>query len=253
MNDQNKKEPIGLTFSGLMVYDDGSVDSQQGYLKKITNAYNDIFDDAYKDLLLFSPALVEELKKEFKLKATGLQAASPMICKGGSCPIKNTCPIYKIDDGSKAILTVLGRKCPIEIGLIKMWREQYITEFDVSPFDRTTLGLINQMAELELLEWRATEILSYGDGSGEGQDFMKEFTNGITQNGDELTKHDLHPLVNFKLLCQDKRLKIAKALVATPESKYKRDAVLKTKSVTSLDEQTATMKAKFNEMFDNFK
>jgi hypothetical protein len=80
--------------------------------------------------------------------------------------------------------------------------------------------------------------LAHGDDGtgGDGQDLMKQQVTGMTPQGRELTRTELHPAWELKEKIQRQRMEILAALVGTRREQWKKQAA--TKQIENKDPST---------------
>ena len=214
---------------------DGLALTEEGKLTK-TKLFNFLKIDVedYSDI-----ALTEEQAKlvsnHLRHMSTGLNAVVPIFCGGkDKCPFHRSCPFVKIDK------VPIARICPVEASLLKLWTEAYIREFDVDPTNFSELAMIQELAELDIYDWRATFLLREGDG----QTLMQQQPVGVDADGNPILQTQVHQAWEVKERIKNRKLKILEALVGTRQQKYKRDAALKQKSESDPSTEMAALRAK---------
>lgn len=128
---------------------------------------------------------------------------------------------------------IITSNCFLESQLLMNWRRTYVLEYDVDPNNFTELGLVNDLAEIELLNWRLNNNLA----KAEFADLLQEETVAVDREGNVLTKKTVSPLLEMKEKLSNRRSRIIKSLVGDREGQYKREAALKIR--TSEDSSTS--------------
>lgn len=158
---------------------------------------------------------------------TGLYSVAPITCPGiKKCPFADHCPIPEIDENGKRIDGPasdypINRPCILESAFIKQKTIEYIQHLKVDSNNPVEMGLVNELALIDLYKNRAAMILSSGDMSGQGQDFLlvdrTETDNG---NGEESkmvmsTSTQLHPALVLIDQLERRREKLLTQLLQT--------------------------------------
>jgi len=220
-----KKEEIRL---------DGTAITVKGELTKTDYfKFLEVPLDDYSDLT-FTPEQVARLRSHIMNMKTGLQAMAPMFCGGPmKCPVIFRCPFRQQNELKREQMSPknfpIGRQCIIEREFLIHKRREYFIEYDVDPNSPTEIGLVNKLAELDMYEYRATLLLAHGDDGtgGDGQDLLKKQVTGVTPQGHELQRTELHPAWELKEKIQRQRMEILAALVGTRREQWKRQAATK--------------------------
>jgi len=158
-------------------------------------------------------------KHSYALKS-GLFAIVPLRCPGnGICPFSDACPYVQLNKEP------IGDPCPIEQDVAVESTQRYIEEFNVDPLTQySQYRLVLMLARLDVYEMRVVLQLSHSDAAL----FTQEDTVGITPDGRVVTQTTIHKAWEILNSIDNKRLKIMRALVATPREQYKKEAALKT-------------------------
>lgn len=174
--------------------------------------------DDYTDLV-YTEAEARSISNHIRRLSTGASAMTPMYCGGDRCPIKERCPLWRIGKAP------IARQCPIEVDLMRMWIEQYMTEYDVDPGNFTEVGYVNELAELSILEMRLNAQLSKPENSS----LVTDQTVGVDREGDPIVQKQISPFMEQKERIQNRRSKIIKLMVGDRQEQYKKEAALKIK------------------------
>ena len=158
---------------------------------------------------------------------TGLYSVAP-ISGGGpdSCPFIAHCPIPEVDDlghrnyGPIEDYTV-NRSCILEATFIKSKTLEYIRHLNVDGENPVEMGIVNELSLIDLYKNRAAMILSSGDKSGQGQDFLQvdhtEQDNGYGKESKMTlsSKTQLHPALTLIDQLEKRRDKLLQQLLQT--------------------------------------
>ncbi len=158
----------------------------------------------------------------------GLQAVAPLVCKGlGGCPFPTACPIPVRDPEGLQELPQshypLGMSCVLEGEYMAQKIADYVLYLRVDPANPIELGVVNELALLDLKKNRALLILSHGDRDGQGRDFMHvdESTIGFAEGGTPLISKTtkLHPVADYIDRIERRREKWLDKLMETRKAK----------------------------------
>lgn len=183
----------------------------------------------YKDLKI-TPAQAEDFKGHMQGLKHGLSAAVPLICTK-RCPFTNVCRAK-----FAGIEPLLNKPCMVELNLIQYYRRLYLETFNVESGDFGSFILINELAELDLYDFRATLVLALGDtatGSTPiddsrpniGQALLTEVEH-IDKMGNITITQEINSAFKLKESLKNRKLKILDLLVATRKEQYKKEAAL---------------------------
>lgn len=190
--------------------------------------------DDYSDIALTNEQ-AQLVSRHLRYMSTGLNAVVPIYCGGkDKCPFADSCPFVKIDK------IPLGRVCPVESSLIKLWTQAYVEEFKVDPSNFSELAMVQELAELDIYDRRATFLLQ----KDEGQVLMQQQAVGVDQEGNPIYQTQIHQAWEVKERVKNRKLRILEALVGTRKEKYKKDAALKSGPATDPSSEMAALRAK---------
>jgi hypothetical protein len=96
---------------------------------------------------------------------------------------------------------------------------QYIERLNVDPNDPIEMSVVNELSLIDLYKNRALMIMSVGDKSGQGRDFMRIDILGFNENGDTAEQAKLHPVVDFLDKMERRRQKYLDQLMETRQRK----------------------------------
>jgi hypothetical protein len=138
-----------------------------------------------------NPNAVQAIEVAKRLRNTkhGLYASVPIICKSNGCPYKDSCQLFQMQ------LAPHGEKCPIEIAAIEDLFDRYITALKIDrddPNSTVDLIMVKEVVDLDI------QILRCDNKMAIDADFIIENTVSVTEDGDALTRSELHPAVEYK-------------------------------------------------------
>lgn len=162
--------------------------------------------DLYGDILLTKEE-AQKLSKAYRKLSTGINSIVPMTCKAYDCKMANRCPYVEMDKAP------LGRPCLLEEDLLNYHTVKFMNQFDVKMEDHSEVMLIQELAELIILEMRLTILMS---GSG---DNLEQMLGGwkvvFSPEGDREELMTEHWALQAKERIKNRRMKILESLNAT--------------------------------------
>jgi hypothetical protein len=137
----------------------------------------------------------------------GLHAVAPLSCLGPArCPFIAACPLAErtsqgtIDPGDIKDYPI-GLQCVLESEYMICKIHDYAEHLNVDPQNPVEMSIVNELALLDLFKNRALLVLSHGDTSDQGRDFLTvdESIKGFSDNGTPLTETNtkLHPVAEY--------------------------------------------------------
>lgn len=138
-----------------------------------------------------NPKAVEAITIARQLRSTkhGLYANVPIICKADACPYAHSCPLLEME------LAPYGEKCPIEIAAIEDLFNRYLDEMQIDPNDTKNtvdLMLVKDLVDADIGLLRCDNKMAWD------ADYVIENAIGMTDEGEAITKKELHPLTEYK-------------------------------------------------------
>lgn len=155
----------------------------------------------------------------------GLHAIAPMMCLGPEkCPIYEKCPIPDRDSQGKIVQGSLdnypvGKECVLEKFYMQQKIVEYIEHLNVDPANPVEMSIVNELALIDLYKNRALMIMSTGDKSGQGRDFMRVDILGFNESGDTAESAKLHPAIDMMDRLEKRREKWLEKLMETRKAK----------------------------------
>ena len=155
----------------------------------------------------------------------GLHAIAPMMCLGpDKCPIYEKCPIPDRDSRGKILEASLenfpiGRECILEKFYMQQKIIEYVEHLNVDPANPVEMSIVNELALIDLYKNRALMIMSTGDKSGQGRDFMRIDIMGFNEAGDTAESAKLHPAVEMMDRLEKRRERWLERLMETRKAK----------------------------------
>lgn len=177
----------------------------------------------YKDVQIPADSL-ERIKKAVKASDYGPVATVSMMCLGERCKINEKCPFFK--EG----IAPVGEECIWEKQLSVLWMKRYIDEFEVDLTSRSTLQIISQLVELDILIMRMTTWTSL-----HGNFMMQDDICSVDPLGNEHTNININKAFDIKERLSKERLKILEVLTVIRDRKRLAESMTKRVANSSLD------------------
>lgn len=189
----------------------------------------------------YPPEYMERLSDEKKEKVnrqahkikSGLYAIAPIKCKGPDvCPFISHCPLAEYtSDGELSKSNIddypIGYACVLESSFVRLKTIEYVKYLAVDPANPIEMAIVNDLCLIDLYKNRATIILSAGDSSGQGVDFLRIDTSQVidTGNGEEnmikIQTVQEHPALTVIEKLERRRQKLIEQLSETRHQKIK--------------------------------
>jgi len=154
-----------------------------------------------------------------------LHSIAPIVCGGPErCPFIDKCPIPEREQNGKLLMPSaemfpIGKECILEKFFMQQKTIQYLERLNVNPNDPIEMSIVNELSLIDLYKNRALMIMSVGDKSGQGRDFMRIDVLGFNENGDTAEQAKLHPVVEFLDKLEKRRQKYLDQLMETRQRK----------------------------------
>ena len=205
------KEPVGLDL----------IPTKEAAIAEITRMEPEY--QSYLDRL--SPKKRQRIVNSVNSIRHGLHAIAPMMCLGPEkCPILQRCPIPDRDVEGKMVVGEesnypIGRECILEKFYMQQKIIEYVEHLNVDPANPVEMSIVNELALIDLYKNRALMIMSAGDKSGQGRDFMRIDILGFNEAGDTAESAKLHPAVDMMDRLEKRREKWLDKLMETRKAK----------------------------------
>lgn len=155
----------------------------------------------------------------------GLHSVAPLMCAGpDKCPFIDKCPIPDRDSSGElnygnAADYPIGSQCMLEVFFMRQKLIEYYQHLNIDPNNPVESSIANELALLDLYKNRALMIMSVGDKSGQGKDFMRIDITGFNENGDTSETAKLHPALEVIDRLEKRREKWLDKLMETRQAK----------------------------------
>jgi hypothetical protein len=159
-----------------------------------------------------NPKAVEAIEVAKRMRQTkhGLYANVPIICKAEACPYSHSCPLLASD------LAPYGDKCPIEIAAIEDLFQRYLEEMRIDPEDRRNtvdMMLVKDLVDADIGLLRCDNKMAWD------ADYVIDNVVGLNDEGEAITKKELHPLTEYKEKLITRKNKTLQLLNSTRKDK----------------------------------
>jgi len=155
----------------------------------------------------------------------GLHTVAPIMCAGPEkCPFIEKCPIPERDSEGELIYGEarhypIGNQCVLEKFYMKQKLIEYYQHLNIDISNPVETSIANELAVIDLYKNRALMIMSVGDKSGQGKDFMRVDIIGFNENGDVAEQAKLHPALEVVDKLEKRREKWLDKLMETRKAK----------------------------------
>ncbi len=161
-----------------------------------------------------NPEAVEAITVARRLRKTkhGIYAQVPIICKAEACPYSHSCPL--LEQG----MAPYAEKCPLEIAAIEDLFERYASHFDIDldkndPGDTVDLMMVKDLVDADIGLLRCDNKMAWD------ADYVINNTVGFTEDGEALTRQELHPLTDYREKLINRKHKTFQLLNSTRKDK----------------------------------
>lgn len=173
---------------------------------------SEILEETYdqNELAKLNPEELDRLKKYIIKISFGSSAWISLICTGQTCVYRTSCALLK--EGS-ALPPPVNKECPFERILAKRWFEEYKNSVKIDENDRVEVSQINDLVEIEIIKARVNAIIAV-------EGLIVENPIGTDpDSGEIIYRKEKHQAIEIKNICDSRKDKILKSLLATRESK----------------------------------
>jgi hypothetical protein len=185
----------------------------------------------YLDTL--SPEKRQRIQASVAGMRTGLHTVAPTMCMGPKkCLFVEHCPIPPKDEFGAPVFNAKGdqvygsekeypiaRPCVMETFYMQQKIVDYVMHLGVNPANPVEMSIVNELALIDLYKNRALIVLSKGDKSGQGQDFLRVDITGFSDSGATTQTTTLHPVADYLDKLEKRRERWLDKLVETRKSK----------------------------------
>ena len=194
--------------------------------------------DDYSDIAFTKDEAVT-INNHLSKLSTGSTAMVPLICGGEKlCPFAAQCPFVAMKK------VPLGRKCLVEVNLLKQYILSYIKDYDVDPDNFTELGFCQELATIEIYLWRLDNNLS----KPENASLIVDQPMGTDRGGNPILQKQVSPFFDMREKLLARKAKIIKLMVGDRQERYKKEAALKQKEDKDTSSQQADMRRQLDSL-----
>lgn len=194
-----KKQEDGVmdmvTYNGIALTDKGELTRHRFF--QMLESDKEIYGD-----LMLTADQAHKLHTTMNRLATGVNSVIPILCTGERCPFKDECFYYQNN------IAPINKPCLVEYDLLIYHTKRFIDEFDVHPDNHSELNLVQELAELIILEMRATRVLAKNP-----ELYYEKIT--YDKQGNEVVEQVPHWAFGLKESIKNRRMKLLDALMAT--------------------------------------
>jgi hypothetical protein len=223
--------PVEIKLSGTALTEAGKLTKHKYF------EFLNIDLDDYSDMS-FTQEEAVKVRGALGKQSTGHTSMVPMICAGDKCPFRNSCVFWKMGKAP------LGRQCLIEVNLLREWITSYFEQYEVDPNNFTEVGMISELAEIEIYLWRLSQSLA----KPENAELVHDNVVGISPEGVVLTNKQLSVMLEAKERLYSRKSKIIKLMVGDRQEKYKKEAALKQRESDDPSTSMADLRAKLERL-----
>lgn len=135
-----------------------------------------------------------------------LYAHAPLVCKGEASPCAALCDLVR--EG----MAPYGERCPYEVVALHRYFNAYCNELGVDIDNMVDLGLVKELAEVEVQLERISKRLAQDD-------WIQEVAVGTDRNGLPITRPEIHKAFEIQERLRNRKDKILDLLMATRKAK----------------------------------
>lgn len=122
-----------------------------------------------------------------------------------------------------------------------MW---YFDEYQIDPQSFTELSIINQLAEIEVLDWRLNNNLSKVENS----ELIQDSTVAVDPEGNPIIQRQVSAFLEAKERIMNRKARLITMMVGDRKERYKREAALKIRDTKDPSESMATIRKKLESL-----
>ena len=198
------------------------IPTQETHIEKVS----EVGEEYQEYLERLSPEKRRRITNSVNRIQTGLHAVAPIMCLGPEkCPFIEKCPIPERNKSTRELSFgpnanyPIGQECILEKFYMQQKVIEYVKHLNVDPQNPVEMSIVNELAVLDLYKNRALMIMSVGDKSGQGRDFMRVDVLGFNENGEIAETSKLHPSMDVLDKLEKRREKWLDKLMETRKAK----------------------------------
>lgn len=229
-----ESEAVAIHLSGTAINNAGQM-TQHKYFDFLGTDLDDYSD------ISFTPEEAKKIKGHLSKMSTGSTAMVPMIC-APTCPFRDNCMFYKMEKAP------FGRRCLWEVNLMREWTTNYFNDYKVDPNNFTEITMINELAEIEIYQWRLNQSLA----RPENAELVNDSFVNMTSQGIPIYDKKISPYITAKETLLARKARLIKLMVGDRQEKYKKEAALKQKDDGDPSSSMADMRTKLEKLTREF-
>lgn len=226
----SQDKPVTIRLSGTAITEAGKL-TRHRYFEFLHMDLDDYSDMEYTE---------EEAKRirgSLGKMMTGSTSMVPLICSP-KCPFKDRCVFAQMNK------LPFGRACLVETNLLREWTTAYFNEYGVDPNNFTEVGMINELAEIEVYQWRLNQNLA----RAENAELVTDVTVGATPQGRPIVQKQISQFLEAKERLSARKARLIKLMVGDRQEKYKKEAALKQKEEADPSTAMANMRERLERL-----
>lgn len=137
-----------------------------------------------------------------------LYAHAPLICKGDASPCAPVCELAQNGDAP------YGERCPFEVIALSRYFQAYCNDLKVDVDNMVDLGLIRELAEVEVQLERISKRLA-------NEDWIQDVAVGVDREGMPISRPEIHKAFEIQERLRNRKDKLLDQLHATRKAKAK--------------------------------
>lgn len=159
-----------------------------------------------------NPSAVQAIEIAKRLRATkhGMYASVPIICKAESCPYAESCELQQMN------IAPYGDKCPMEIAAIEDLFTRYCSDMNIDPEDKAQQVdaiMVKEVVDIDISMLRCDKKMAIS------ADFIIDQVVNVTDDGEVISRQELHPLTEYKEKLRAQKFKTLNLLNSTRKDK----------------------------------
>lgn len=151
-----------------------------------------------------------EIAKRLRQTKHGLYASVPIICKAEACPYAESCELAQMQ------IAPYGEKCPMEIAAIEDLFVRYCSDMNINPEDpnhQVDAIMVKEVVDLDISMLRCDKKMAIS------ADFIIDQVVSVTEDGEAISRQELHPLTEYKEKLRAQKFKTLNLLNSTRKDK----------------------------------
>ncbi|MBU5262098.1 hypothetical protein [Bacillus atrophaeus] len=159
-----------------------------------------------------NPAAVQAIEVAKRLRQTkhGMYASVPIICKAEACPYAESCELQQMG------IAPYSEKCPMEIAAIEDLFRRYCSDMNINPEDpsqQVDAIMVKEVVDIDISMLRCDKKMAIS------ADFIIDQVISVTDDGDPISRQELHPLTEYKEKLRTQKYKTLNLLNSTRKDK----------------------------------